>query len=1558
MPPARRGLSLLTLNVNGLNRPGKPAAFAQYAARLAGQPDVICLQEVKCADVSSFAALFSRDAVMGLTYYTHKFVSLGSDDSCGVAILAKAGVFNSTPKVATCADEAGRIVRVDVDLGQHKLSLVSVYAPNRAKTAFFSSTLPAHLPPDRVIIMAGDFNCILDPAADQTNMGSHRLEGSGALTCLMHNQSLSDAFRHLHPSTSQYTHVGTNGASAARLDRILLSASHTRCLREVRHVHGAPSDHSGVLMVLDLPGMPTLGPGMRTFPTYILYNTELRDRLTSMLVSWFEEHEPPPDDHPPGAAASFWAHLKDFLRSAGVAVATRHAREQRRLLQQAQQCVRSAEQRLAQQPSSVSHLTAYRNAIEELKLLVQCAARGTSAALEVLWQDQGERCTAWHFDQVKKERSNSLLNTLVDIAGVQHNLEDVTTGAELSSLVEEYYSSDSPYGVYRPVVTDMAAQDRLLHHISRKLSAEQASAADGPNGDGSITIQCVQAALKECANGKSPGRDGLPYEVYKVLSSHLLEHLVRAANDVFFNGTIDASFNEGVISLIYKGKGLPKDHLSSHRPITLLNCDNKIIQKIIVGRLHQALDFLIDPAQTAFIRGRDITDNVLLQQCLHEYLDTSHQPGVILILDIKQAYDRVDRAWLHRCMETMGLPIGACLWTRRLMENSRSRVNINGWLTHDFAVNNGLMQGGPWAPPLWNIQFEPLVAALWHAVVTGSLYTPRLHDGTRAPPVACHADDCKLYLEDLARDAPVALACVKDYEAASGEAVEPAKSKGICMGTHPIVHGVDPVTQANFGVPGDPPITALGVPCTTTLHTARTIVHAKRIGALRHVISQWQPVPLSAVGRHLIAKQVMASMYVYSFQLLGSSTEHLSEVSRAIYQYAARSANPEDATLSSHGRLALLPKAGIACLPKAQGGLDLVDVCSFNISLRAKTLARLFSPGREPWKGIMAHLLGRACPFPKLGQVWAFTALPADRCQGLSENLRDLVQVVRQAKVWPSSDFSSMPVRGLLTLPLYFNPVLLSASGAPFEPPAPLPPDWPMTLGQLAACPPALAADARLAAVTAALPQQWTTALAVAQQGEDALSEHDEWWSLPDASVVVHRAHGAGHGSAFHVLRTGFLLPGAPIPNDVALQPACILNVPKPRKQWTPEEVEAYQSAPHAERHLHRPTVPCLLGCWKDIRVYPAAWTIAGLPLHLYSSAATRLQLIQLKAQEALRLRMPDYAPGVAVRPQLWVDPTRPNRTGLAYLDKLWDDSNQDRRHSDVPPPAWMSQDPLPPRSTRTSAAASASQPTPALQPHQEAGPPASTLALVPAGVPSSENNPAKCWSRLWQAPVSNHVKVFGYRLLHAALPCLGLSCHMRHAQPRMACCPLCPSTPQVRRRPTETYTHLFLDCPSYRPVVEWLLDVFEALTGHRPPADPRVIIADELGCWANAPTDQDHQQLWQALRLLALYHIWEARMSKDACKQTPSAVATAVVHAVRAEMRVQFKRSHERETAADHLPPRVLEMRRLQPKHHSFQVWLASGLCSVSNQHGYNRVNLALSTSWPVPLPGLEGLV
>jgi len=152
---------------------------------------------------------------------------------------------------------------------------------------------------------------------------------------------------------------------------------------------------------------------------------------------------------------------------------------------------------------------------------------------------------------------------------------------------------------------------------------------------------------------------------------------------------------------------------------------------------------------------------------------------------------------------------------------------------------------------------------------------------------------------------------------------------------------------------------------------------------------------------------------------------------------------------------------------------------------------------------------------------------------------------------------------------------------------------------------------------------------------------------------------------------------------------------------------------------------------------------------------------------------------------------------------------------------------------------------------------------------------------------------------------------------------------------------------------MEWLLDVYEALAGRRPPADPRVIIADELGRWADAPADKLQQQLWQALRLTVLYRIWAARCSKDSVLQSPSAVASAVVTDLRKEMHLQYRRSRRREVMSQHLPPRVLEMRRLKPKTDSLKVWLESGLCSVSAQPGHDDLSISLTEAWPVPIPG-----
>ena len=160
----------------------------------------------------------------------------------------------------------------------------------------------------------------------------------------------------------------------------------------------------------------------------------------------------------------------------------------------------------------------------------------------------------------------------------------------------------------------------------------------------------------------------------------------------------------------------------------------------------------------------------------------------------------------------------------------------------------------------------------------------------------------------------------------------------------------------------------------------------------------------------------------------------------------------------------------------------------------------------------------------------------------------------------------------------------------------------------------------------------------------------------------------------------------------------------------------------------------------------------------------------------------------------------------------------------------------------------------------------------LPGGGPHAPS--AKYWHTLWSMPVCNNVKVFGMRLAHAALPCRAMVAGMRRQPRSFVHCPSCAALhPGPLPVPAETYgTHMFRLCPAYRPVVFWLLDVWESLTGVWPPLDPAVLIAAEPSAWPAAPGG-GRLLAWHALRLTVLHSIWCARCSGVPAPCWPSAV-------------------------------------------------------------------------------------
>jgi hypothetical protein len=1314
--------------------------------------------------------------------------------------------------------------------------------------------------------------------------------------------ALQDAWRTLHPTQRDYTHhTAGQHASAGRIDAVWASQDlfDAGWVTKVQHLHDAPiGDHAAVLLELQQPDTPPLGPGRWIFPNDLLgLETALAD-LKAAIVQYKHSWQPQGGALP--MEVQRWEDLKVYIKQYCVA-------EQKRLRQQRQQDRRQLAHQLRTArrlqhmfpiPATTAGLLAAKRA---LQLHEQAQAASRARCQEVVHDVYGEAST-YYFHRLGKPSPESQLIT--EVADPAHPGNTISLSApggtqQAAAIFADYYDAATG-GLFTVHPTTAADQQLLLAAVDAYLSPEEQTLCLGELPDGRVQTDEAEAALRSLPRGKAPGSDGLTYEFYAALWSEVGDWLVDAFNQPYLDGQqqqpqLSASQRLGLIVLIYKGGGQPRADPNSYRPITLLNCDVKIVAKVQVLRLGSVLPSVIDPTQTAFVPGRQIADNVLCHLEEIDYLQQVQQPGVILFLDFAKAYDRLNRTWIQLCMQRMGFPAGSIRWVQLLLQGTQARLMFNkGQLSRTIAIDAGCAQGSPLSPLLYVIAAQPLAAKcrqLQQAVGFNGILLP---EGRPAPCSHQHADDTTLHAADISSAQVLLQQAVEPFCRATGGKLNITKSKGMVMGSHPPVSGVEPTTGITFVDTTAEPIRHLGILLSASGGDAfadRT--YGQRLQLIAWRVKLWSKHSLSLQGRLEVAKQVLGSCMSYHQQFVQPPQPILQRIIRVVSAFIlGRGLLSADDGQPLRG----CPARAVACLPKDAGGMAQVDIRAHGLALQAKVGAMLLHPRKAAWKQFMTAILKRAMPDAgalAFLHVKGSAVQAALRAGQLPTRHAGYIQAFQQVGLHRRTKHQDMLKQQILLEPLVGNySIAAVADGQPFLSGAALPAAVRGAVGtprpcQLRDIMPRL--QFQPTADGLVMPQQWQTVLTGPTISQWQCAQSDSWVR--------------GSAGVYRVREDASLLPATSLPagSSTWVWEDCCVVCPDPLAQ-DPEEDQD-------EALLY------LVGAWPRVLIDPSVWgfgTTLGLLQFTVKAATARLLQFQC-------VRLTGWEPGRGLRPRLLrAADGQPSPTALADMEagqkRSWQDmmaAPGSSRPARVPDQElmelyeanWMRESParLLPRQRVQQAAAVAAALTLQRQQQQQLSFTEPAYNDMADPLTGSDTHPAHdpldfrpIWKQAWSKRMPRHLRYFTWRLLHAALPVGAARLKFIRAgnveQLKQQCCqhPTCQALqPQP---PLETLSHLFVQCPVAQQAWAWWRAMWLRLdpAAGLMPMDPMLLLVGE-GTWG--PSRQCGA-LWEYLRTLMLHSLWVARCSAAGSPaHTAQSVVGRFVAAVKHQAALEWQR-------------------------------------------------------------------
>ena len=280
---------------------------------------------------------------------------------------------------------------------------------------------------------------------------------------------------------------------------------------------------------------------------------------------------------------------------------------------------------------------------------------------------------------------------------INHNNQIITNSNHKANIIAEHYSS-----IFNNQFQGIGNNNFLLH-ITFALIDE--TEFDYNCKFIMNELICAISTLKDT----TAGHDFLHNQMLKNLPIQYHKWILDIANESFNSSIILPDWKLAIILPILKPEKSPSEP-SAYRPISLLPCFSKLIERLVCNRLNYVLEQgnRLSKTQGGFRRRMCTLDQISrLENSVRDAL-YNRQICIAVFFDISHAYDGIWHLGLLSELVRLNIRGKMLGWIREYLSNRKFQVYFEGEYSDKFDMSSGVPQGSILAPTLFNIMMSSI----------------------------------------------------------------------------------------------------------------------------------------------------------------------------------------------------------------------------------------------------------------------------------------------------------------------------------------------------------------------------------------------------------------------------------------------------------------------------------------------------------------------------------------------------------------------------------------------------------------------------------------------------------------------------------------------------------------------------------------------------------------------------------------------------------------------------------------------------------------------------------